>query len=77
MTTQPKANEIFTNHLLYFIETHRETKKTVILQIGNYTFVRILPANYINTPNFSPLSEEIITVAYDEIISTLKIEPNN
>lgn len=73
MTTNTKANEVFTNHLLYFIEAKREIENSIVLKIGNYTYVRILPLNLINSANFSPLPEGIIEITLDEtIIATPK-----
>ena len=74
MTTEPKVGEVFTSHLLYFIEAHREIKKTVILQIGNYTFVKILSKNYINNPSYIRLSSEIIAVDYNDIFPIVEFE---
>ena len=70
MTTNPKLNEVFTSHLLYFIEAKREIENTIVLKIGNYSYVRILPTNLINNANFTPLPEGIIEITLDETINT-------
>ena len=74
MTTQPKVQELFTNHLLYFIEANRDINKTVTQQIGEYTYVKILAKNYISNPNYSRLSDEIMAVDYNDIFPIVELE---
>lgn len=74
MTTQPKAEEVFTAHLLYFIEANRDDIKTITKQVGEYTYVKILAKNYISKPDYTRLSDEIIAVNYNDIFPVVELE---
>lgn len=53
-------DELFTTDLLYLIESNRHGSKDIFISIGNFTKVRILPANVINAPGFIPLSDIVV-----------------
>ena len=62
MTTNPKAQEIFTTDIIPIIEGNRQDDAVKILKINEFTWVRILSFNTINDASFTPLSDEIIVV---------------
>ena len=54
------ATELFTDDLLFFIETKRDDSKEVVEFIGKNTKVRILSRKDITDPAFVPLSDEVL-----------------
>lgn len=62
MTTNQKVNEVFTTDIYSIIESNREINDVAIVKIGEYTWLRILSLNTINSPNFVPLPSEIIVI---------------
>lgn len=74
MTTQPKAEEVFTTNLLYFIEANRDDIKTITKQVGEYTYVKILAKTYISKSDYIRLSDEIIAVDYNEIFPQIELD---
>lgn len=53
-------DELFTTDLLYLIESNRHGSKDIIIPIGNFSKVRILPSNIVNAPGFIPLSDVVV-----------------
>lgn len=55
-----KFMEVFTDDILYLIESSRDPELVKIITIGQVTKARILPYSVINDPGFTPLPDEII-----------------
>ncbi len=52
--------ELYTTDLLYLIESNRHGSKEVLMLIGQFTKVRILPFNVVIALGFIPLSDDVI-----------------
>lgn len=62
LTKQPKSQEVFMDHLLYFIEDKREASSDVTLKIGQNTYVKIISQTEIDEESFVPLSDDVIYI---------------
>ncbi|MFT6923224.1 MAG: hypothetical protein ACJA1C_002234 [Crocinitomicaceae bacterium] len=79
MTSNPKAQEVFSSELLILIENERLNNSVAIVKIGDFTWVRILSLATISDPNFTPLSDEIIFIDPNDVTirTTISNESNN
>lgn len=72
-----KCGEVFTTDLLCIIEANRHKTQEVIISITANTQVRILPENLITSPNFIPLTEEVIDIEKYNYIQNYVLEMEN
>jgi hypothetical protein len=79
MTTNAKAQEVFTSDLLVLIENERLVNTVAIVKIGDFTWVRILSLTTISDPSFTPLPDDIIFIDPSDVIirTTISNESNN
>ena len=71
MTTNVKAQEVFSTNILALIESARLEDHVAVIKVGDFTWVRILSENTINHPDFEPLTDLIIEIdPDDELIQT-------
>ncbi|MFT5778869.1 MAG: hypothetical protein ACI837_001826 [Crocinitomicaceae bacterium] len=75
MSTNLKVSEVFTTEIFDLIENHRKLDQVAIVQVGDFTWVRILSHNTINDPSFTLLPEGIIEIDPNDPLITSPDSP--
>ena len=68
MTSNEKARQVFTTDIYSIVENNREINNDVAVKLDDYTWLRILYLNTINSPSFTPnTSKNIVTDEKDPL----------
>ena len=70
ISNHSKFHEVLTTDVLYIIEKNRHKNRLIVIKVGKYTYARILSKEVISSPNFKPVSSDIMYI--DEEILEIK-----
>lgn len=74
LTVDTKVKEVFTYHIATFVQQKRKQSQTLIIRIGEYSYVKIPSFNEINNSSFVPFNEGIEFVDYNYIFANYDTE---